>query len=151
MKTLTDKYLAGQTSCEEEAQLLRQLRQEAHPSREQLALMSMLSLHKSEPRTEWLEEDETDVYDRLVAQRRSRLRLRWRWTAVAAAACIVVSLLIALPKDSDAPTYAMANLYGQEIHDETLVMNMMEGTMCSLLAQPTTDRVEEEMSNLLSR
>lgn len=148
MKTLIDKYFAGLTSPEEEAQLLQELRREACPSHEQLVLMSMLSPRVTEPRPEWLEEDESEVFDRLVAQR--RVRLRWRWAAVAAAACIAVGLFIALPRHKEAKTYAMATIYGEEIHDEAIVMSMMEGTLRSALAQPATNRVEGQMSDLLN-
>ena len=150
MKTLTDKYFAGLTSQEEEAQLLRLLREEKNPSREQRLLMNMLSVPSPQADAEWLEEDASDEYDHLMAHRRNRLHIEWRWTGVAAAACIAIGFLIAIPHREAPPTYAVANIYGEETTDEALVLSMMEHTMQSVLACSTTDNMEGQLTDILN-
>ncbi len=149
MKTLIDKYFAGLTTPEEEQQLLALLRSEPHPSPDHRVLMSMLSARPARPQPEWLEEDATAEFDRLVARRRP-FRSGWRWAAVAAAACLVVAVLVALSHRAEEPTYARACLYGHEVCDEALVLGMMEGTLRSALAPPEENRVEGEMASLFN-
>ena len=88
VEQLIDRFLAGETSLEEEHQL-HQLLQGEDMTDEQNTIRKMLGMSKLEYSTDkWMTEDETYVYDRIIRHRRQR-RLFMRWAAAAVFAGII--------------------------------------------------------------
>ncbi|MDO4171586.1 MAG: hypothetical protein Q4D28_02630 [Prevotellaceae bacterium] len=97
---LTQRYLEGSTTLQEERRLAELLGEKQDATAEEKAILAMLGRggHSAEEMERWLEEDETELYDTIVAQRRRRIIIR-RW-AVAASVAVVVgfSLWHVLPQ-----------------------------------------------------
>lgn len=88
VEQLIERFLAGETSLEEE-HLLHQLLQGEDVTDEQKTIRKMIGMSKHEYTTDkWMAEDETYVYDRIIRNRRQR-RLLKHWAAVAVFAGIV--------------------------------------------------------------
>lgn len=101
---LTQRYLDGATSLQEERRLAELIDNCPHATEEQKAIALMLRqgvTHSEEEMEQWLAEDETAVYDSMVA-RRQRRKGMVKWAAAASVAVIVgLSLWLNLPQDRD--------------------------------------------------
>lgn len=148
MNNLIDKYLSGTSTREEEQTLRRMLSAVASLTPGQRAVQAMLQAEPMQPLPQWLTEDASVTYDRIV-ERRHRASL-WRWTGIAVAACLVLGLLLIVPRGGEAENCAVATIYGQETTDEMLVLSMMENTMQSVLACSTTDHIEGQLTDILN-
>lgn len=150
MNNLIDKYLSGTSTREEEQALRRMLDGATSLTSGQRAVQAMLQAELMQALPQWLTEDYSSEYDRLVAARRSRLRPLWRWASVAAVVCLAVGIGFALSRPLDEANCAVATIYGQETTDEALVLGMMENTMQSVLACSTTDHIEGQLTDILN-
>ena len=150
MNNLIDKYLSGTSTREEEQALRRMLDGATSLTPGQRAVQAMLQAEPMQALPQWLTEDASSEYDRLVAARRSRLRPLWRWASVAAVVCVAVGIGFALSRSRDEANCAVATIYGQETTDEVLVLSMMENTMQSVLACSTTDHIEGQLTDILN-
>ena len=150
MNKLIDKYLSGTSTREEEQALRRMLDGATSLTSGQRAVQAMLQAVPMQALPQWLTEDYSSEYDRLVAARRSRLRPLWRWASVAAVVCVAVGIGFALSRSRDEANCAVATIYGQETTDEALVLGMMENTMQSVLACSTTDHIEGQLTDILN-
>ena len=150
MNNLIDKYLSGTSTREEEQALRRMLDGATSLTSGQRAVQAMLQAEPMQALPQWLAEDDSSEYDRLVAARRSRLRPLWRWASVAAVVCVAVGIGFALSRSRDEANCAVATIYGQETTDEALVLGMMENTMQSVLACSTTDHIEGQLTDILN-
>ncbi len=150
MNNLIDKYLSGTSTREEEQALRRMLDGATSLTSGQRAVQAMLQAEPMQALPQWLAEDDSSEYDRLVAARRSRLRPLWRWASVAAVVCLAVGIGFALSRPREAANCAVATIYGQETTDEALVLGMMENTMQSVLACSTTDHIEGQLTDILN-
>ena len=150
MNNLIDKYLSGTSTREEEQALRRMLDDAASLTPGERAVQAMLQAELMQALPQWLTEDASSEYDRLVAARRSRLRPLWRWASVAAVVCLAVGIGFALSRPREAANCAVATIYGQETTDEALVLGMMENTMQSVLACSTTDHIEGQLTDILN-
>ena len=150
MNNLIDKYLSGTSTREEEQALRRMLDGATSLTSGQRAVQAMLQAVPMQALPQWLTEDDSSEYDRLVAARRSRLRPLWRWASVAAVVCVAVGIGFALSRSRDEANCAAATIYGQETTDEALVLGMMENTMQSVLACSTTDHIEGQLTDILN-
>ena len=150
MNNLIDKYLSGTSTREEEQALRRMLDGATSLTSGQRAVQAMLQAELMQALPQWLTEDASSEYDRLVAARRSRLRPLWRWASVAAVVCLAVGIGFALSRSRDEANCAVATIYGQETTDEALVLGMMENTMQSVLACSTTDHIEGQLTDILN-
>ena len=150
MNNLIDKYLSGTSTREEEQALRRMLDGATSLTSGQRAVQAMLQAEPMQALPQWLTEDDSSEYDRLVAARRSRLRPLWRWASVAAVVCLAVGIGFALSRPRDEANCAVATIYGQETTDEALVLGMMENTMQSVLACSTTDHIEGQLTDILN-
>ena len=150
MNKLIDKYLSGTSTREEEQALRRMLDGATSLTSGQRAVQAMLQAEPMQALPQWLTEDASSEYDRLVTARRSRLRPLWRWASVAAVVCVAVGIGFALSRSRDEANCAVATIYGQETTDEALVLGMMENTMQSVLACSTTDHIEGQLTDILN-
>lgn len=150
MNNLIDKYLSGTSTREEEQALRRMLDGATSLTSGQRAVQAMLQAEPMQALPQWLTEDASSEYDRLVTARRSRLRPLWRWASVAAVVCVAVGIGFALSRSRDEANCAVATIYGQETTDEALVLGMMENTMQSVLACSTTDHIEGQLTDILN-
>ena len=150
MNNLIDKYLSGTSTREEEQALRRMLDGATSLTSGERAVQAMLQAVPMPALPQWLTEDYSSEYDRLVAARRSRLRPLWRWASVAAVVCLAVGIGFALSRSRDEANCAVATIYGQETTDEALVLGMMENTMQSVLACSTTDHIEGQLTDILN-
>lgn len=148
MNKLIDKYLSGTSTREEEQALRRMLDGATSLTLGQRAVQAMLQVEPMQPLPQWLTEDASATYDRIV-ERRHHASL-WRWTGIAVAACLVLGLLLIVPRGGEAENCAVATIYGQETTDEALVLGMMENTMQSVLACSTTDHIEGQLTDILN-
>lgn len=148
MNKLIDKYLSGTSTREEEQTLRRMLDGATSLTSGQQAVQAMLQAEPMQALPQWLTEDASATYDRIV-ERRHRASL-WRWTGIAVAACLVLGLLLVVPRGGEAENCAVATIYGQETTDEMLVLGMMENTMQSVLACSTTDHIEGQLTDILN-
>jgi hypothetical protein len=89
MNDLIDKFLNEQTTPEEEHRLANMLRQEADIDA-------------------WIEEDETDTYERIVSQRHRRRLVRWAAAAILVMAVVAGATLL-WPQDTAESTVAKVN------------------------------------------
>ena len=150
MNNLIDKYLSGTSTREEEQALRRMLDGATSLTSGQRAVQAMLQAEPMQALPQWLTEDASSEYDRLVTARRSRLRPLWRWASVAAVVCLPVGIGFALSRPREAANCVVATIYGQETTDEALVLGMMENTMQSVLACSTTDHIEGQLTDILN-
>lgn len=148
MNKLIDKYLSGTSTREEEQALRRMLDDAASLTPGERAVQAMLQAEPMQALPQWLTEDDSATYDRIV-KRRHHASL-WRWTGIAVAACLVLGLLLIVPRGGEAENCAVATIYGQETTDEALVLGMMENTMQSVLACSTTDHIEGQLTDILN-
>lgn len=87
---LIQRYLEGSTSIEEERLLADLIDRCPDATADQRALAEILrcrAIHGEDEMEQWLTEDESSVYDRMMAHRRRRSMMRW------AAAAVVIALL----------------------------------------------------------
>lgn len=148
MNNLIDKYLSGTSTREEEQALRRMLDDAASLTPGERAVQAMLQAEPMQALPQWLTEDASATYDRIV-ERRHRASL-WRWTGIAVAASLVLGFLLVVPRGGEAENCAVATIYGQETTDEALVLGMMENTMQSVLACSTTDHIEGQLTDILN-
>lgn len=98
INTLTQRYLDGDTSLQEEKLLAEMIDRCPDATKEQKALAEMLRchvVHGEDEMEQWLTEDETAVFDMIMAQRHRRQR-RTSWTLWTAAASVVALLCMAV-------------------------------------------------------
>ena len=113
INTLTQRYLDGDTSLQEEKLLAEMIDRCPDATKEQKALAEMLRchvVHGEDEMEQWLTEDETAVFDRIMAQRHRRQR-RTSWTLWTSAASVVALLCMAVwlgfsNEESDKPPVA---------------------------------------------
>lgn len=155
MKTaLTEKYLKGETSPREERQLLGLLEAEAQPTADDLALKAMLKAAPPQAEADWLTEDESALYDQLLAERAERADRRRRplWASagmgIAAVAVLAVGLAFGLMRSGQKPLEAVAYVYGQEVTDEKEVVALMEGMMEGLMTATAENEVETQLGDI---
>ena len=153
MKTLlTEKYLKGQTSPQEEQQLLCLLEAETQPTASDLAIKAMLKAAPPKAEDSWLTEDESALYDQLLLEHQAEWRIRPLWTRVgigiAAVAVLAIGLTFTLFRTNREPLEAVAYIYGQEVTDEKEVVALMEGTMQGLLTAASENEVESQLSDI---
>lgn len=169
---LIQKYMAGTSSREDERQLLVLLQAEAHPSAEDQTLLDMLALSfpPVEAREEWLEEDESELFDQLMAgrehetaqdeaelhqaltppsqpPRRRVLRIALR---IMASAAILTAIFFAsrqYRQPASEENVAVTYIYGNKVEDPKLAMDMMQETMGEIFDRPS---VESELSDLFN-
>lgn len=148
---LTHRYLNGETTAAEEHQLLQLLEETPCPTVEQKALMAMLKASPVEVDTAWLEEDESNLYDAILQDRKSISAHRrfWPWISIAAVLVIVLGIGFSLSGDRHGDT--IAYVYGQEVKDKNEVLSMMESTMESFMAGPESDHVEEQLTEFFGK
>lgn len=124
-----------------------------------------------EERLQWLTEDETATYDRIVSQRKRRAMMR-RWTAVAAVAIIFISLGVVLLGNSgdthlqyalETPDTAIGNnnvrniagragnVRGGKEHDGNAVDRGTARAKARRLVKTTKPADGEELSEVLAR
>lgn len=142
---LTDKYLQGLTNKSEEQELCRLLGQIEHRTPEQEALWRMLSTPAvtDEQIDAWMQEDEQEEYDRLVAERKSQKRhIHLRMWGVAASILLVLGIgITTLMHQRETDTVAW--IYGEKVQDEEAVMQLMASTMEDVMNTPTDECVAE--------
>ena len=98
INTLTQRYLDGDTSLQDEKLLAEMIDHCPDATKEQKALAEMLRchvVHGEDEMEQWLTEDETAVFDSIMAQRHRRQR-RTLWTLWTAAASVVALLCMAV-------------------------------------------------------
>lgn len=98
INTLTQRYLDGDTSLQDEKLLAEMIDRCPDATKEQKALAEMLRchvVHGEDEMEQWLTEDETAVFDSIMAQRHRRQR-RTSWTLWTAAASVVALLCMAV-------------------------------------------------------
>ena len=149
MNKLIDKYLSGTSTREEEQALRRMLDDSASLTPGQRAVQAMLQAKPMQALPQWLTEDASATYDRIVERRSRRIAL-WRWAGIAVAASLILGLFLLVPRGGEAENCAVATIYGQETTDEALVLGMMENTMQSVLACSTTDHIEGQLTDILN-
>lgn len=169
---LINKYMAGTSSREDERQLLALLQAEENPSADDLVLLSMLGMQAppAEARDEWMEEDESGLFDRLMADqshgeapggtvtlqpaipvtqppRRHVLPLVVR--IMATAAILAGAFVLSRPLWQDAgEDMAVTYFYGNKVENSDLAMDMMHETMGDFFDRPS---VESELSELFNQ
>ncbi len=153
MKTiLKDKYLRGETSPQEEQQLLSMLEAEVQPTADDLALRTMLKAAPPQADIDWLTEDESALYDQLLLKHQAGRRTRPLWASVgigiAAVVVLAISLTFSLFRTNRDSQEVVAYVYGQEVTDEREVVAMMEGTMQGLLTAASENEVENQLSDI---
>ncbi len=153
MKTiLKDKYLRGETSPQEEQQLLSLLEAEMKPTADDLALKAMLKAAPPQAESDWLTEDESALYDQLLLEHQAGRHTRPLWARVgigiAAVAVLAIGLTFSLFRTNRDSQEAVAYVYGQEVTDEREVVAMMEGTMQGLLTAASENEVENQLSDI---
>ena len=95
---LTQRYLDGDTSLQDEKLLAEMIDRCPDATKEQKALAEMLRchvVHDEDEMEQWLTEDETAVFDSIMAQRHQRQR-RTLWKLWTAAASVVALLCMAV-------------------------------------------------------
>lgn len=135
---LINKFLAGETTIEEEQMLARLIEGEAEYENLQPLLYLLKSKkHSDEELEKWLTEDYSDEYFRLVANRRRTIVCRW---LAAASVLLIVGIgaLLWFGSDDKANDAVVAS-------DKTMVSNSRGGT-----AYPPVAEVIEESTELLS-
>lgn len=146
---LIRKYMDGTATHEEERLLRGLLLQDASlltPQERALRAMLQLEPTRMEVREEWMQEDESALFDRMVRPQRHYAGV-WRWTVVAAAMVGVAWLVAAVWRPARSEM-AVTYIYGNKVESAPLAMEMMQQTMDELLDRPA---VEEEMGRLLDR
>lgn len=135
---LINKFLAGETTIEEEQMLARLIEGEAEYENLQPLLYLLKSKkHSDEELEKWLTEDYSDEYFRLVANRR-RTIVR-RWLAAASVLLIVgIGALLWFGSEDKANDAVVDS-------DKTMASNSRGGT-----AYPPENEVNEESTELLS-
>lgn len=98
INTLTQRYLDGDTSLQDEKLLAEMIDRCPDATKEQKALAEMLRchvVHGEDEMEQWLTEDETAFFDSIMAQRHRRQR-RTSWTLWTSAASVVALLCMAV-------------------------------------------------------
>lgn len=148
---LTDKYLQGLTTKSEEQELLHLLGQIEQRTAEQETLLLMLSTPAvtCQQIDTWMQQDEQEEYDRLVAEHHHRKRhIQLRVWSIAASVLLVLSIgITALMHQPQ--TDAVAWVYGQKVQDEEAVMQLMASTMEEVMNTPSDESIAE-LSNILN-
>lgn len=171
MERLTEKYLKGQTTPQEERELLQMLKSAEVLTPDDEALLMLLENEAPllQGNTAWLEEDESALFDTLMRKEgwhdkqspaacdphlsihsAPPRRTRWvLWTSVsliAAMLCCVfylnsTSFVTMVKGNSD--NLAVTFIYGNRVENEQMALDMLEETMGELFAQ---NEVEDALS-----
>ena len=160
MDKLAKKYWDGQTTPQEEHTLLLQLKDKPSLTPDEEALLTLLEdvAPTLAVRTEWLEEDESALFDAMMQQREPHQtstpllpspslthrhtppKKIWRThllraSLAAAMLCGAIWLVrlavLSVPDTSQAVTY----IYGNRVEDEQMALDMMEHTMGEFFAE----------------
>jgi len=151
IKELTNKYLSGTTSADEERELLRMLEAIPNPSAEEKALAAMLKVSPITSSSAWMEEDESPLYDAMIRDRKgvSPLHRILPWIGIAAVMVIVLGTAFSLNRDRHQE--AVAYVYGREVKDESEVLGMMESTMETFMEEAESDKVEAQLTEIFGK
>lgn len=148
-EALINKYLNGETSLQEEQELLRILQTVPSHNRtsEECALLLMLSYTKVPQEEDIFTAENEEEYDRIVRSRKRRTT--WKYVGIAAAVALVAIVSIVGLTHNETPTknLAVAYVYGEKMTDEDVVMAMMHNTMSEMLASSTADEKLRELFN----
>ena len=138
---LIERYLAGETTPEEERQLALEVSR-PDASEDWKIIAEMLGT---------LTTDEA-LYDQMMESRRPVMKaktkwvnLKWVWTA---AACLVaIAITVPLVWSHQSTPDVVAYVYGQKVTDEDVVMEMMASTMADVLDNGS-DAVAQDLEDI---
>lgn len=147
MKELIDKYLNGESSATEEQQLRQTLEQKPKLSKQEQALLMMLQAQPAEADADWLTEDESQTYERILHSRRTQIWKRWGMAAAVVAFAFAGLTFYMHQNHSDG---MVAYVYGERITDHQEVLSMVEGTMEDMLSQSTDDEIENQLNDIFN-
>ena len=141
VQTLIDKYLAGETTPEEERQLALEVSRPDAPEDWRIIAEMLGELTLDEA-----------LYDRMMEARhavtKTKTRLmsmKWVWTA---AACLVaVAITVPLVWSRQSTPDVVAYVYGQKVTDEDVVMELMASTMADVLDNGS-DAVAQDLEDI---
>lgn len=138
---LIERYLAGETTPEEERQLALEVSQPDAPEDWRIIAEMLGTLTTDEA-----------LYDQMMEARhvatKTKTRLmsmKWVWTA---AACLVaVAITVPLVWSRQSTPDVVAYVYGQKVTDEDVVMEMMASTMADVLDNGS-DAVAQDLEDI---
>lgn len=138
---LIERYLAGETTPEEERQLALEVSRPDAPEDWRI-IAEMLGT---------LTTDEV-LYDQMMEARHAATKtktrlmsMKWVWTA---AACLVaVAITVPLVWSRQSTPDVVAYVYGQKVTDEDVVMEMMASTMADVLDN-CSDAVAQDLEDI---
>lgn len=168
---LIRKYMAGTSTREDDRKLQALLQAEEHPTADDLVLLEMLDMQAPtvEAKEEWMEEDESELFDQIMAKREHeafpveaehpqaatplalppRRRVLHTVLRIMASAAILTGVFFA-----SRPLWRPANenvavtyFYGNKVEDANLAMDMMHETLGEVFDRPS---VESELSDLFN-
>lgn len=167
---LKRKFMAGTSTHQEEQELRRLLRALPCPTAEDQALLEMLeiSAYEMEAEEDWLQEDETELFDRLMEEQfgeeaaeealqtrktltvklppKRTMRFVVRAMTTAAALCAVFLVTRAIWQ-SDSTNTTVTYIYGEKVENSSMAMDMMHETLGDIFDRPD---VESELSNIFN-
>ncbi|MBQ0021070.1 MAG: hypothetical protein KBT39_11195 [Bacteroidales bacterium] len=138
---LIERYLAGETTPEEERQLALEVSRPDAPEDWKIIAEMLGTLTTDEA-----------LYDQMMESRRPvmkaktrRVYLKWVWTA---AACLVaIAITVPLVWSRQSTPDVVAYVYGQKVTDEDVVMEMMASTMADVLGNGS-DVVAQDLEDI---
>ena len=148
---LTHKYLNGETTADEERQLLQLLEDETCPTAEQKALVLMLKASPVARDATWMEEDESTLYDAILQDRHNASSHHRIWPWISIAAMIVIAFGVGVSLSGDRQKDAVAYVYGREVNNKSEVLDMMESTMADFMASAESDQVELQLNEFFGK
>ena len=163
---LKQKYLAGTSTAKEERLLQELLKEEKTLTSEEQNILLLLGITnaKIKARDAWMQEDESALFDKLVAEKASKqeivamvcsatLKHRKRrtrtlfWLGLTGIAAALCSIFV-MPNfhRHDQENLAVTYFYGKKVENKDIALNMMQETMQDLFAESD---LEDEMSEIL--
>lgn len=138
---LIERYLAGETTPEEERQLALEVSQPDAPEDWRIIAEMLGTLTTDEA-----------LYDQMMEARHAATKMKtrlmsmkWVWTA---AACLVaVAITVPLVWSRQSTPDVVAYVYGQKVTDEDVVMEMMASTMADVLDNGS-DAVAQDLEDI---
>lgn len=138
---LIERYLAGETTPEEERQLALEVSQPDAPEDWRIIAEMLGTLTTDEA-----------LYDQMMEARHAATKtktrlmsMKWVWTA---AACLVaVAITVPLVWNRQSTPDTVAYIYGQKVTDEDVVMEMMASTMADVLDNGS-DAVAQDLEDI---
>lgn len=170
IEILKRKYMAGTSTHQEEQELHRLLQETPSLTAEDQALLEMLEIGACEMEAEedWLQEDETKLFDRLMEEqakaepaeeaipqrstlvlqlpprRLQRIVIRLMATAAVICGAFFATRSMWLPENTDS---AVTYIYGNKVENSEIAMDMMHETLGDIFDRPD---VESELSNIFN-